>query len=90
MNIWLAISLVLAVVTMYLFVIEIFSVAFKLTGLVTSKIKLQVANLFTSTGYSTAECELIAKDDKRRKIATACIYTGHVFSIAFMGRLSMF
>ena len=85
MNIWLAISLVLAVVTIYLFMIEIFSVAFKLTGLVTSKIKFQVASLFTATGYTTAESELIAKDEKRRKIALVCIYTGHIFSAAFMG-----
>ena len=85
MNIWLAISLVLGVVTIYLFVIEIFSVAFKLTGLVTTKIRFQVANLFTGTGYTTAESELIAKDDRRRKIAIACIYTGHIFSVAFMG-----
>jgi len=85
MNIWLAISLVLAVVTVYLFVIEVFSVAFKLTGLVTSKIKFQVASLFTSSGYTTAESELIAKDEKRRKIAIACMYTGHIFSVAFMG-----
>ena len=85
MNIWLAISLMLAVITIYLLAIEIFSVAFKLTGMVTSKIKFQVASLFTSTGYTTAESELIAKDDKRRKIATACMYTGHIFSVAFMG-----
>ena len=65
--------------------IEIFSVAFKLTGLVTSKIKFQVASLFTGTGYTTAESELIAKDEKRRKIALACIYSGHLFSVAFMG-----
>ena len=85
MNLWLAISLVLAVVTIYMFTIEIFSVAFKLTGLVTSKIRLQVASLFTGAGYTTAESELIAKDDKRRKIAIACMYTGHIFSVAFMG-----
>ena len=85
MNLWLAISLVLAVVTVYLFVIEVFSVAFKLTGMATSKIRFQVASLFTGTGYTTAESELIAKDEKRRKIARACIYTGHVFSVAFMG-----
>ena len=85
MNLWLAISLVLAVVTIYLFMIEIFSVAFKLTGLVTSKIKFQVACLFTGVGYTTSESELIAKDEKRRKIATACMYTGHIFSVAFMG-----
>ena len=87
MNVWLALSLVLGVITIYLFVIELFSVAFKLTGLVTSKIKLQVANLFTGVGYTTAESELIAKDDKRRRIAIACIYTGHIFSVAFMGAI---
>jgi Trk K+ transport system NAD-binding subunit len=85
MNLWLAISLVLAVLTIYLFTIEIFSVAFKLTGMATSKIKFQVASLFTGTGYTTAESELVAKDEKRRKIALACIYTGHIFSVAFMG-----
>ena len=87
MNIWLAISLVLVVVTSYMLAIEIFSVAFKLTGLVMSKVRLQVASLFTSSGYTTAESELIAKDEKRRKIAIACMYTGHVFSVAFMGLL---
>lgn len=85
MNIWLAISLVLAVLTLYLLMIEFFSVAFKLTGMATSKIKFQVASLFTSTGFTTAESELIVKDEKRRKIAITCMYTGHIFSVAFMG-----
>ena len=85
MNIWLAIALILAVVTFYLLAIEIFSVAFKLTGLSTKKIKFQVASLFTSTGFTTNESELIAGDDRRRKIATICMYTGHIFSVAFMG-----
>ena len=67
MNLWLAVALVLAVITIYLFAIEIFSVAFKLTGMATSKIRFQVASLFTGTGYTTAESELIAKDEKRRK-----------------------
>ena len=85
MNVWLAISLVLAVAAVYLLTIEIFSVAFKLTGLANDRIKFQVASLFTSTGYTTSESELVAKDEKRRKIATACMYTGHIFSVAFMG-----
>ena len=87
MNIWLAISLVFAVLTVYLLVIEIFSVALKLTGMASSKIKFQVASLFTSAGYTTSESELIAKDETRRKIATVCMYTGHLFSVAFMGLL---
>ena len=85
MNIWLAISLILGVVTFYLLAIEIFSVAFKLTGLSTKKIRFQVASLFTGTGFTTSESELITSDDRRRKIATACMFTGHIFSVAFMG-----
>lgn len=85
MNIWLAVSLILAVISIYMFAIEIFSVAFKLTGLATSKIKFQVASLFTSTGFTTEESELITNDDRRRKIAVACAYTGHIFSVVIMG-----
>ena len=85
MNIWLAVSLILAVVSVYMFVIEVFSVAFKLTGLSTNKIRFQVASLFTGTGFTTAESELIVNDKRRRKIALACAYTGHIFSVAIMG-----
>lgn len=85
MNIWLAISLILAVITIYLLLIEIFSVAFKLTGMATSKIKFQVASLFTGTGFTTTESELITNDERRRKIALTCAYTGHIFSVVIMG-----
>ena len=85
MNVLLAISLILVVFTLYLFVIEFFSVAFKLTGLATKKIRFQVASLFTGTGFTTAESELIVNDDRRRKIAIGCTYTGHIFSVLFMG-----
>ena len=85
MNVWLAIALTLGVATLYLLTTEIFMVAFKLTGLATSKIKFQVASLFTGAGFTTAESELITNDEKRRKIATVCMYTGHIFSVAIMG-----
>ena len=85
MNIWLSLSLIFAVMSVYMFVIEIFSVAFKLTGLATSKIKFQVASLFTGTGFTTEESELITNDDRRRKIAVACSYSGHIFSVLIMG-----
>ena len=85
MNIWLAISLILAVVSVYMFAIEAFSVAFKLTGMATNKIRFQVASLFTTAGFTTAESELITNDERRRKIAVACIYTGHIFSVVIMG-----
>ena len=85
MNVWLAISLTLAVTAIYMFMIEVFSVAFKLTGLATNKIRFQVASLFTGAGFTTAESELITNDDRRRKIAVMCMYTGHIFSVVIMG-----
>ena len=85
MNVWLAVSLILAVVSVYMFVIETFSVAFKLTGMATSKIRFQVASLFTGVGFTTNESELIVNDERRRKIAIVCIYTGHIFSVVIMG-----
>ena len=84
MSIWLAISLILAVAAIYMFMIEIFSVAFKLTGLATNKIKFQVASLFTGAGFTTQESELITNDSRRRKIAVFCMYTGHIFSVVIM------
>ena len=65
--------------------IEVFSVAFKLTGLATNKIKFQVASLFTASGFTTQESELITNDDRRRRIAVTCMYTGHIFSVVIMG-----
>ncbi len=88
MNIWFAVALILAVVSVYLFVIEAFCVAFKLTGLATNKIKFQVASLFTGSGFTTNESEIIVDDERRRRIAITCMYTGHIFSVVFMGLLT--
>ena len=85
MNILFAVALILAVISLYMFSIEAFFVAFKLTGLATNKIKFQVASLFTGSGFTTNESEIIVNDERRRKIAVACMYTGHIFSVAIMG-----
>ena len=85
MNILFAVALILAVISLYMFSIEAFFVAFKLTGLATNKIKFQVASLFTGSGFTTNESEIIVNDERRRKIAVACMYIGHIFSVAIMG-----
>ena len=85
MNFWLASSLILAVTAIYLIMIEFFSVAFKLTGLATNKIRFQVASLFTGAGFTTQESEIITNDNRRRRIAVVCMYTGHIFSVVIMG-----
>ena len=85
MNFWLASSLILAVTAIYLIMIEFFSVAFKLTGLATNKIRFKVASLFTGAGFTTQESEIITNDNRRRRIAVICMYTGHIFSVVIMG-----
>ena len=85
MNILFAVALILAVISLYMFSIEAFFVAFKLTGLATNKIKFQVASLFTGSGFTTNESEIIVNDERRRKIAVTCMYIGHIFSVAIMG-----
>ena len=85
MNLWYAFSLILGVLSLYLFSIETFSVAFMLTGLAPDKVKFQVASIFTGSGFTTSESELVTNDRKRRRIATACMYTGHIFSVIIMG-----
>ena len=87
MNIIFAIALILTVTAAYMFVIEAFSVAFKLTGMATKKIRFQVASLFTGTGFTTQESELLMNDERRRNIAITCMYTSHVFSVVIMGLL---
>lgn len=87
MNIIFAIALILSVTAAYMFVIEAFSVAFKLTGMATKKIRFQVASLFTGTGFTTQESELLMNDERRRNIAITCMYTSHVFSVVIMGLL---
>lgn len=87
MNIIFAVALILSVFAIYMLIIEFFSVAFKLTGLATNRIKFQVASLFTETGFTTNESELIVNDNRRRRIAVACMYTSHIFSVVIMGLL---
>ena len=90
MNLLFAIALVFAFISIYIFVIEVFSVAFKLTGLATKKVGFQVASIFTGTGFTTQESELIVNDERRRKIAVVCMYTSHIFSVIIMGLLINF
>ena len=90
MGLIFALALILTFAAIYVFVIEIFSVAFKLTGLATKRVKFQVASIFTGTGFTTQESELIANDQRRRKIAVACMYTSHIFSVIIMGLLVNF
>jgi hypothetical protein len=41
--------------------------------------------MFTGAGFTTQESELIAINPARRRLAVACMYTGHIFTALVIG-----
>ncbi|MGL4450355.1 MAG: TrkA C-terminal domain-containing protein [Sarcina sp.] len=60
----------LAFLTLFIIVINIFAILFRLTGVPMEKAKFQVISLLTSTGFTTKESEIITQHPLRRKIAS--------------------
>lgn len=71
----------------FLVVIDIFAILFRLTGMSIEKARFQVISLLTSTGYTTKESELIAQHPTRRKLASALMVTSYVSTLTFISFL---
>lgn len=71
----------------FMIVIDIFAIMFKLTGLSIEKARFQVISLLTSTGYTTKESELIAQHPTRRKLASALMIISYVSTLTFISFL---
>lgn len=84
MSIELAISLILLFVIIYVFLINIYSILFRLTGLTKTKARFQAISLLTNSGYTTSEAEIITTNHVRRNIAIASMITGYVFSVVIV------
>lgn len=81
MNLITAIILVIIFILAYFIIIESFTLAFRTTGLTMEKSRFQAISLFTNCGFTTGESELISQDHRRRRLATALMIIGHVFSV---------
>lgn len=66
-------------------VVEILSVALKMTGLDIEKARFQVISIITSTGFTTRESELISQHKTRRKIAQILMLVSYVGEAAVIG-----
>ena len=73
MLIYLSILIILFVV-----IIEVISVLFRLTGLTEEKAKFQVISILTGTGFTTRESELIVKHPTRRRLAQIVMILGYL------------
>ncbi|MGL5329917.1 MAG: TrkA C-terminal domain-containing protein [Peptostreptococcaceae bacterium] len=71
----------------FIIIIDIFAVLFRLTGMPIDKARFQVISLLTSTGYTTKESELIAQHPTRRKLASALMITSYVSTLTFISFL---
>lgn len=71
----------------FMIVIDIFAIMFKLTGLSIEKARFQVISLLTSTGYTTKESELITQHPTRRKLASALMIISYVSTLTFISFL---
>jgi hypothetical protein len=60
------------------FLIEILSIALKVTGMDIRKARFQVISMLTNTGFTTREAELITQHPVRRKIAEAVMLISYV------------
>lgn len=81
MKLEIAVILIMGFVMIYLFLIQIFTVLLRITGLTNQKAKFQAISLLTTCGFTTSESEIISSDKARRKIATVAMITGYAFSV---------
>ncbi|ABR49693.1 TrkA-C domain protein [Alkaliphilus metalliredigens QYMF] len=66
-------------------VVEILSIALKITGLDMDKARFQVVSILTGTGFTTRESELITQHPTRRKIALVLMLISYVGTAVFIG-----
>jgi len=73
------------ILTILVFIVEVLSIALKLTGLDMDKARFQVISIITGTGFTTKESELISQHSTRRKIAQALMLISYVGYAILLG-----
>lgn len=71
-------------IVIYVIVIQVYSVLFRITGLTKDKAHFQAISLFTNSGFTTSESEVITSDRVRRRIAIAAMINGYAFSVVIV------
>ncbi len=76
-----SVILILAFIVIYVVVIQIYSVLFRISGLTKEKARFQAISLLTNSCFTTSESEIITSDRFRRRIAIAAMINGYAFSV---------
>ncbi len=75
------------IVLIYVLIVEVITVLFRLTGLPERKARFQVISLLTNSGFTTSESEMLLKNPKRRSLAQKTMLFGYVFAVSIMSAL---
>ncbi len=81
MSISLSVFLFFSIVAIYLFIIEIFTVIFRITGLSYETANYQAISLLTTCGFTTSESEIVLTTKHRRQVAKWAMLFGYMFSV---------
>ncbi len=84
MNITGALLLFFVFALIYVLIIEVFTILFRLTGLTYDKAHFQVISMLTNSGFTTQDSEAITSSKIRRKIAKLTIIFGYLFTVIIM------
>ena len=68
-------------IVLYFFLIEVFTVLFRITGLTKEKARFQVISMITCVGYTTSEAEIITTNKRRRRLCVVCMISGNLFNV---------
>lgn len=84
MSAGIAIILFVSVAIIYITIIDLFTLVFRILGLTQEQARFQVISLLTNSGYTTKEAEIIVEVPSRRHLARTIMLFGSIFSVTFM------
>ncbi|WP_066688664.1 cation:proton antiporter regulatory subunit [Christensenella intestinihominis] len=84
MTLSVSISLFFAVAVLYILIIDVFTILFRMSGMTEEKAKFQVISLLTNSGYTTKESELVVNKLVRRRLARTIMLFGYIFSVTIV------
>ncbi len=87
MNFFLASTLFAVVILVYWFILELFAMLFRATGLPDDKARFQVLSMLTGAGFTTRESEMLISTKARRKLSQATMLFGYVFNVTIVSAL---
>lgn len=87
MNIISSFILFVGLLVVYLIIVEIFTVLFRITGMEQEEAHFQVISLLTNSGYTTSESENITISNQRKNIAKMIMLFGYAFTVTIVSSI---